>query len=400
MHVLLISRSFPHHRTGGLESHGQLILDGLMARGHRVSVITTPLPAQPALEILAPNGRLIEWGGKPGLYDPKFFADVARRLRRTCQRLRPDVIHAQGFAGVPAFFLVHRAIPVVTTVHGTLWSETPVHRARGMSIRVRLYARYGHRVLFAPLWRQFLRQRPPLVVDSRFTAEALVSEAGRRDLKAAVVPLGVPCPPEEELLSRQEARAQLGYAANDVLLLAVGRMEEVKGVRMLAGAFERLAAKHPGIRLVMVGDGTLLGELRRQLRSGPAATRAHLPGALSSARTQVLLAAADLFINPDTGDPAFGLSNAEALCHGVPVLTTRRGAHPEVVRADHGEGWLVEPAPESIEAELERILPNLPEPEELRLRRRKVARRRFSADRMLARLELVYARAIRRHALG
>jgi glycosyltransferase involved in cell wall biosynthesis len=53
-----------------------------------------------------------------------------------------------------------------------------------------------------------------------------------------------------------------------------------------------------------------------------------------------LMQAADIYCQPNVGAEPFGLSFVEALAAGLPVITTRLGAAPEIV--DHTCGALVE----------------------------------------------------------
>ena len=53
-----------------------------------------------------------------------------------------------------------------------------------------------------------------------------------------------------------------------------------------------------------------------------------------------LLAAADIYCQPNTGPEPFGISVVEALAAGIPVVTTRLGAAPEIV--DDSCGRLVD----------------------------------------------------------
>jgi len=128
MHVLLISRSFPCHRAGGLEWHGQDVAEGLLGAGHTVTILTTPPPEGEALTPLPPGAEVTFCGATPGAYDIEFFVELFRRGKGLLRDLAPDVVHAQGFAGVPLLDIVPNGIPLVTTIHGTLWSETPLRR--------------------------------------------------------------------------------------------------------------------------------------------------------------------------------------------------------------------------------------------------------------------------------
>lgn len=383
MHVLLICRSFPHHRSGGLEWTSQDLLEGLIAAGHRVSVVTTPMPKVPALRRLEPNGELIHYGRRPAAYDPAFFIELRRTLAKDFQRIGADVIHAQGFAGLA----IPRDLPLLTTIHGTLWSETPLRRGSGQKPGWALHWRFKHRHALAPLWKAFLRRQPLLSVDSAFSRNELEAEVGFPMARAHVVPLGFDlC--RFPLVARNEARRALGIPESAFLLFGVGRLEPIKKPSWLLEGFAAHATSHPELRLIIGGEGPERAQLRE--RAGQFGERAQLPGLIPADRLPLYLAAADLFLNADHGSPAFGLSNAESLVMGTPVLATDSGAHREVVL--EGDGAIV-PA-EAVTQwrdQLGAIVSKGPEPEATRLARVHRARARFDRAAMVYQYSNLYA---------
>jgi glycosyltransferase involved in cell wall biosynthesis len=386
MHVLVISRSFPHHRAGGLEWTSQDLVDGLMAAGHRVSVVTTPRPKVPALMPLTVNGDVVELGGRSGAYDARFFWELQRGLAKLAARLGVDVVHAQGFAGV----LTPRGVPSLTTIHGTLWSETPLRGRPLPKVSPGLLWRYKHRLAFAPLWRWFLRHDRPLAVDSAFSRAELEREAGRPLHRVGVVPLGFDLG-RFPAIPREGARQRLGIPQDLLLFLSVGRLESIKRPRWVLEGFAQVACSLPNARLMIVGDGperSLLKEAAERL--GPAV---ELPGRVEAGRLPLLLAAADLFLNADHGSPAFGLANAEALVMGARVLTTDSGAHREVVLKEDGRlspmnDLIAWKAAFAVERE------HLPEESSIRAQRSQRARQRFSRDQMVTGYVELYDRVL------
>ncbi|MDK2972833.1 MAG: hypothetical protein PWP23_2588 [Candidatus Sumerlaeota bacterium] len=398
LNILLVCRSFPAHRAGGMEWHAQDIADGLAARGHTVHIATTRLPATPALRPLRTNGEIIEIGGRgDGRYSLEFLRRLPAEVRALCRRTRIDVIHAQGFAGIPLAPGRRALPPVITTIHGTLFSETPLDRRAWptLSPRQRLAAlwRFKHRLAAWPLWRAFLRSGMPFIADSAFTARELRREGVRAPV--AVVPLGID-------LDRHPRGARLAFDAATgrlvapslisgeppLLLLALGRLERIKGFATLLDACAHLPRTRPW-RLVLAGDGPDRARLEARAAALDIADRVFFAGRLAPEALADWMASADVFLNPDQGQPAFGLVLAEALVQGAPVLASRVGAHGEVLRP--GDGRLL-PAGESHAwtAALAAALDRLPEPPARRTRRAHRARTRFTRDAMIDGLEALY----------
>lgn len=120
-------------------------------------------------------------------------------------------------------------------------------------------------------------------------------------------------PRQPDAEARTRLRAQHGIPADAWLVGGLGRIEHSKGFDLLIEAFER--ADPPNARLVIVGQGPALAELRRR-----AGSRVLLPG--FSTTPQDWLAAFDLFVSAARSEP-FGLVFLEAMEAGLPVLATR-----------------------------------------------------------------------------
>ena len=397
LNILLVCRSFPAHRAGGMEWHAQDVLDGLMAAGHTVHVLTTRLPDRLALKPLRPNGTLEAIGGSGGgAYSKRFLLTLARRARRIAQHEQVDIIHAQGFAGVVLELRARKLPPIVTTIHGTHWSETPLDRrirqSRSPVQRLADIWRFKHRFALWPLWRRFLRKHPALIVDSDFTARELQREVPSLD--PAVVPLGMNLrrlrPRRPRLVFDPERRFLVPDNGQDhpLLLFAVSRLEEIKGLDIALRGLGGLSRRE-GWHFAIGGGGP--DRLRLEGLAGHLGLqdRVTFLGRVPDADLADWFAAADLFLNPDRGQPAFGLTIAEALAAGTPVLASRAGAHPEVLR--RGDGILVPPGNAKLwRRALEHLLGRLPEREIRRSRRRDRARQRFHRALMIRRLAGAY----------
>jgi glycosyltransferase involved in cell wall biosynthesis len=127
---------------------------------------------------------------------------------------------------------------------------------------------------------------------------------------------------------RAEARVRLELPAGDPLLLYVGNLKESKGVLDLVAAFEQVAARHPRVRLAIVGGG--------DARAAVDAAAARLGGRLIVAGPRPLpevptwMAAADTVVlaSWNEGTPNVVL---EALASGRRVVATAVGGVPDLI---------------------------------------------------------------------
>jgi glycosyltransferase involved in cell wall biosynthesis len=205
------------------------------------------------------------------------------------------------------------------------------------------------------------RSRPALAIyNSQYTR-------GRAQARLPGVPAAVhypltACPPPASGDGRREVRSRLGTPDSAVVVVMASRIEPLKGHALLLEALGRMRAG--GWQVWIVGGAQrreefeYLGALTAAAEGAGLADRVRFLGE----RTDVpsLLAAADIYCQPNLGAEGFGLSFVEALAAGLPVVTTRIGAAPEVVSPDCGV--LVEPgAAGDLAAALASLIADAPE---------------------------------------
>jgi glycosyltransferase involved in cell wall biosynthesis len=150
------------------------------------------------------------------------------------------------------------------------------------------------------------------------------------------------------------------------VILIVARVSRWKRHDLALGAFEEVAVKNPTAHLVCVGSKDALepewwNHLQEKTRQSRVSDRIHWVGQISDVRPWYK--AADILLLCSENEP-FGRVLVEAMACGVPVVATRSGGVPEIVR--HGEdGFLVTPGSiDEITGAMTKILEN----EELRRR--------------------------------
>jgi len=138
---------------------------------------------------------------------------------------------------------------------------------------------------------------------------------------------------------RVGARRALGEPADASIVLYVGRVEREKGAVDLVHAFARSSHNSSRARLIMVGDGSAVGECR----AAAAALGADVKwiGPVSHDEIPRWLAACDVLALPSWHE---GTPNAvlEAIACGRRVVATRVGGVPDVIDSD-ALGTLVNP---------------------------------------------------------
>jgi glycosyltransferase involved in cell wall biosynthesis len=128
----------------------------------------------------------------------------------------------------------------------------------------------------------------------------------------------------------------------------IGRLDPSKGIEPLVAAF--LAVDLPDAELWIAGSGKQ--DYEKRLRGSIRDSRIRL---LGRQRPADFYPQVDVVVVPSLWNEALGMVVAEALAFGKPVIGSRRGGIPEMVR--HGEnGLLFEPdAPGELQAALESV---------------------------------------------
>ena len=169
------------------------------------------------------------------------------------------------------------------------------------------------------------------------------------------------CPTTPTPADRASARRQLGVDADCAVIVMAARFERLKGHTMLVEALARIQAKAWQAWIIggaqRADEDQYLADLKQLIAARGLRERIRLLGERDDVAE--LLRAADIYCQPNTGPEAFGLSFVEALASGLPVITTRLGAAPEIV--DDSCGILTEPGSiDGLVAALDRLLMDSP----------------------------------------
>jgi glycosyltransferase involved in cell wall biosynthesis len=194
---------------------------------------------------------------------------------------------------------------------------------------------------------RWARLTPPdlVICNSRFTAEAARRLYPRARAEVVYSPLSLRATGSSpSSVARAALRAELRTTVDAVVIAQVGRMEPLKGH---AAHLEALAALRdvPGWVCWQIGGAQRPSEVEYVEGLKSMAERLGIGGRVrfTGERADVaeLLDAADVYCQPNTRPESFGLTFAEALAAGRPVVTTDLGGARELV--DDSCGLLVAP---------------------------------------------------------
>jgi glycosyltransferase involved in cell wall biosynthesis len=180
------------------------------------------------------------------------------------------------------------------------------------------------------------------LANSRFTADALTRRFAACRVEVCYGPMDLP--DLEALRSRRPAiRAAIGTPQDAVVVAQAGRFEPQKGYLEHLEALQFVKGTGRWETWI-IGDARTANERRFKARLMEAVAAQRLDNVrFLGERVDVptVLAAADIYCQPNTWPEAFGLTFTEALAAGLPVITAPVGGALEIV--DDSCGRFVEP---------------------------------------------------------
>jgi glycosyltransferase involved in cell wall biosynthesis len=177
-------------------------------------------------------------------------------------------------------------------------------------------------------------------------------------------------------------------------IVTVANLRAEKGHDTVLAAAPAILARHPDATFTFAGDGPRREPLEILARALGVGGRVRFLGECQDVAP--VLAAADLFVLPSRSE-AFPNAVIEAMAAALPVVVSRVGGIPEVVR--HGENGVLVP-PDDHEALAEAVLGLMDRPgeaAELGAAARRDVARDYTIDRMVERFEDLYLAEIETH---
>jgi glycosyltransferase involved in cell wall biosynthesis len=286
---------------------------------------------EPATDWLAGQGVPVHHLRR-GRFDPRILPDLVALVRALGARL----VHVHGYAAADFGRLAARATGARLVLHEHFADP---RMPRYQAVADRLLSRLTHgAIAVSGSTRDFL-------VRERFVPEERV----RVIWNGAPLDEFAPVPRERALA----LRAELGLAADALVVGSIGRLSAQKGHAHLLDAAARLLPRHPRARVLVVGDGDLGPALRERARELGIADRTVFTG--HRADVAELLGVLDVFCISSLyeGTP---LALFEAMAARKAVVSTAVDGCREVL-VDGESGLLVPPAdPAALAAALERTL--------------------------------------------
>lgn len=379
MKILLTITSSPWSRfKGGGQLATHRIAMALHRAGHEVHVLYSKLPGD-CIQFDVPYR--VHWtrGFEVATLNLDIFS-FAFAINRLTRRHRFDVIHGNAEESFFTPCIARRyGIPFLFTSHANIIPATGM--LRGLLNPLLFLKRVNNYLL-----RSALSRACQIITFSTFS-KGLVESALGDSLHQSilVVPPGI-----DESWFDVERHPQ-----ENMSLLFWGRLEHQKGIDDLLLAIQIVQKQVPirKLHLTLIGEGNLKEAYQNQANELGMAQQVTFRNWLSEEEIQNLAASATLGVFPSRIE-SFGLSMAEAMAAGLPIIATRVGALPEIIE-DGVTGTLVRSG--DVPALAQAIVDSLDQPEHReRMARtgRETVRQKFSWDKAAEKMLDVYKNLI------
>ena len=349
----------------------------LAARGHSVHFISYALPTR----VCPLNDRVhfhqVDLFDYPLFEFPPYDLALASKILEVAEAERLDVLHMHyAIPHATAAYLARemykptRYLPFVTTLHGT--DITLV----------------GSRKSFLPITKFSIAQSDAVTAISQYLADETCRTFGLGGIE--VIPNFINA---EDYQRRENSslRAELA-PRGEKLLMHVSNFRPVKRISDCVHTLAKIkAASKLPVRLVMCGDGTEREAAENLAREYGLADDVLFVGQVPNIADY--LSVADLLLVPSQTE-SFGLAALEAMACEVPVIATRVGGLPEVVK--NGEnGFLVKLGDTAAMAERAiEILSDETKQRDFGKRGRELAVGQFNTERVIPMYERLYERVL------
>jgi glycosyltransferase involved in cell wall biosynthesis len=324
------TRYVKQYWCSGAENVAYYLAINIAQKGNKISIFTTSIDSKPSIEKYenidiyrhSTNFRIMN-------------RNISFSLFLEATEYQIDILHAH-LTNSPNDFAVPRYtkgknIPLIVTYHGD-----PERNMGGIIYKtgVVFYAKY---ILDKVLSHADVIISPSgyYISESRFL--------GKYRDKIVVIPNGINIEDFDIPYSKEECRDKLGLPIDENMILFVGILSPYKGPDVLVRAMPEISKKNRDTKLVFVGSGGMREELEKLCKKTGVEKNVKFAGFVEENLKPLYYRAADVFCLPSTmSTESFGIVNLEAMACGVPIVASKIGGIPDVVK-DGENGLLVPP---------------------------------------------------------
>ncbi len=370
MKIAVFSRSTIHHFTsGGMETHLKILLDGLSAAGHQITVFTSSYPTDdPTTKIEKGNIVKEENGIKyvfvgdttSGLNPLSFWENTFVKLHLVSRNniiegkknyysessdeflkihieSSFDCILSQSTAAKGLVMHPKIRTPIIAVIHGTIPNEIKSRFRSNTTIKN--WIRFI--MVDLPKWliehhvsnRKFFKRCRYIIAVSKDLREKFLNDYPKLKHRVRVVYNGV-----DDILF---APAPITQKYSHFTALYVGRVDREKGIDLLLNAIHIARNEGVQVKAKIIGMGIHIYEFKNLAKSLGLMDSVEFVGQVKNTDLPEYYQKSHVFVLPTRREEGHPMTVSEAFCSGLPVIATKKGGLSELI-TDSKDGYYID----------------------------------------------------------
>jgi len=326
--ILTVTPFFPPD-LGGIADMVLNLNTNLIKQGHSVSII---VPKRVGENKTKPNSFFHDVFRINSLYLPawpystlkkiSFPIDLGKKIKSIIKKGNFDIVHVHAQQYPICWFAIQSAhqldVPCVLTSHG-MWALDPNVMARKTRLEY-----YFNKFVYSRLLK-----KTDAVIGLTDQITNFAKNMGRKETKFFTIPNGANTAIYKDNIQRKkEYREDLHLRQDSIVILFLGRLEQVKGIVEFANAAKNIV-KNKQIEVLIVGEGTLEDKAKLILKG---IDRIHFVPWQSMNVVHKFYIASDIYVLPSKFE-GLPLTIIEAMNAGMHIVYTPVGGIPEIIDA-------------------------------------------------------------------
>ena len=271
MRVYMLTRiTMQHSVKGGMEKHSKVLSEGLVQRGHPVTVITTKHPEGKKREVINGVEYLYLENTVAEKYSVSWWRESAQKFEELCETAAFDIVWSESWGARSCVGKLTRRyrVPSVLRLHGT--AVQGMHSAINSAHSIKDWPGTLKWILGRQLLRYILVDFPVIHrVDGVISGSDKLAEDAQRHYriprhKIAIAHNGV----DVEQFKPDQRSGNLIAQKYDIdssekVILLAGRVVKEKGMHLAIKMCKELGKAIPNYKLLIAGQGSYLVALRK-----------------------------------------------------------------------------------------------------------------------------------------
>ena len=333
MRVGIFTDTYPPY-INGVSTSISMLEKALKDAGHEVFIVTVN-PTNMSYNFESDNIIRIP-GIKTGIYDYRLTGIYPLRAIKIIKKWNLDVIHSHTEFGIGTFARIiakQLHIPLVHTYH-TMYEDYVYYITKGH------FDKTSKKIVrfFTKFYCDTTTQA--LIVPSRKTYK-MFNDKYKMKKEINIIPTGMDTYRfSDEAVDHdyiKKIKKELGIGDKDFVVLSVGRVAKEKNLELLIEGFPDIVKKHKKAKLVIVGGGPDLDNLKELAKKKKLTKNVIFTGPVLWEDIANYYHLGNVFVTASNTETQ-GLTLIEAMSAGLPVVCMKDESFEDILR-DNGNGF-------------------------------------------------------------